>query len=175
MKLLWASQVLVFCALEFRRAFVLSRLSVALTLAGGLHDQRWHPLASCWSPFTMQLIFIYDTQSHFLFSQHDYQWKTRHDGKLLKETWCGRGTSTQTLEGELKRKCIWLTKNAVPMARHLRGSYATDPLLNLDHDGPTAFHPGWLAGARWVGLGQFVTLEKSRVKLGLSHSECTSL
>lgn len=38
MKLLRASQVLVFCALEFRRAFIQSRLSVALTLAGGRHD-----------------------------------------------------------------------------------------------------------------------------------------
>ncbi len=60
-KLLWASQVLVFCALEFKRAFIQSRLSAALTLAGGRH-----PLASCRSPFMMQLIFIYDTQSHVI-------------------------------------------------------------------------------------------------------------
>lgn len=37
-KLLWASQVLVFCALEFKRAFIQSRLSAALTLAEGRHD-----------------------------------------------------------------------------------------------------------------------------------------
>lgn len=167
MKLLGASQVLVFCALEFRRAFVLSRLSVALTLAGGLHDQRRRPLASRWSPFMMQLIVIYDKKT--LFSSHNMTVSEKRD---VTETF-SKKHQLKHWRGN-KKKGIWLTKNAVPMARHLRGSYTTDPLLNLDHDGPTVFHPGWLAGARWVGLGQFVTLEESRVKLVLSHSECTS-